>query len=162
MICSLCTIQYNINRRNTFQGLASSKSRLTQSRKPISPLRSNSLALTIFRFNTSLILSLVPKPHLPHRSSPLNITIQPPLTRPPIGPQRTRNPNTPPKSASPTTRTPSPARTTSNGEMVHVKPDISEENAERGAEENIKTMVSIIEPTRRSNKARRGSRHERN
>jgi hypothetical protein len=44
--------------------------------------------------------------------------------------------------------------------MVHFKADISEENAQCRTEENIKAMMSIIEPAGRGNKARRGSRHE--
>lgn len=159
-IHDLSIMHYTIQYKSTehLQGLASSESRSTQSRKPIpsSPLKPNSLTLTTFRLNTTLPLSLIPKRHLPHRSRRLNIT------RPPIRAQRTRNPNTPQERTSPSTRTPSPTRTTSNGKMVHVKPDISEENADRGPEENIKTMVSVIEPTRRSNKARGSSRHERN
>lgn len=125
----------------------------------------NSLTPTALWLNMSLCLCMslfqIPKHLLPYRSRSLIIQLLNPLTGPSIRPQRTRETNQPPESASLTACTPSPARAAPNREMVHMKPDISEEHPDRRAEENIKAMVSVIEPARRRNKARRGSRHER-
>lgn len=132
---------------------------------PIYTSSLDNLTPTTLRLNIPLCLDMslfqIPKHLLPYRSRNLSIHLLNPLTSPSIRPQRTRETNQPPESAPLAARTPSPARATPNREMIHVKPDISEENPDCRTEENIKAMVSVVEPARRRNKERRGSRHER-
>lgn len=72
---------------------------------------------------------------------------------PAVCPKRTGNANTTNECASATARTPSPARSAPDRKVVHVEADVSEEDTERGPEQNIKPVVLIVEPARPGNEA---------
>jgi hypothetical protein len=79
-----------------------------------------------------------------------------PCIRPAINSEGTREPNTTKESPSPASGCPGPASPALDREVVHTEANVGKEDSNGRAEEDIESMVPIIHPPRRRNKAGRG------
>lgn len=81
-------------------------------------------------------------------------------TRPAVTTQFTGDTKTSEESPPTATRSPGPARAAADGQVVHAETDPGEEDPHGGAEQDVETLVAVVEPPGRGDEACRGKGDE--